>query len=348
MNDASVGERLGQHEIAWYRGGPHVEDQVVAAGQDTREAPMSQGQPRAGEGGLLQVPEHLRPGAPALWLLALVVVADLTIVLATTSWLALLITLVQLPMILGVAVLHSRRCAALSSTTGLLEEVGTHAEEVEAALSRDEETLHEVRATIVGLSLAVHLLAEAEDELPEATRLRLETLHGAELERLERLLTEAPREEPASVPLSEVVDPFVDSVRARGQRVRWSGTGCRVWGRRDEIAEIVHVLLENAARHAPGSEVAVEVSAHRDAVQVRVADHGPGIPPALAPTVFERGVRGADSPGQGIGLHVAQRLSREMGGDLCLEPPVPGAGAAFALTLPVDRAPRDEPRDEVA
>jgi signal transduction histidine kinase len=270
-------------------------------------------------------------------LLAMVVLIDLVVVSATGSWLAMAVTLAQLPLIVLAAVLHARRCSVLDSTAGLLEKVGSHAEEVEAALIRDEETLHEVRATVVGLSLAVHLLQEADDDFPEATRTRLESLHASELERLERLLTEGPREEPRSVALADVVDPFVDSVRTRGQRVLWGGTHCRAWGRRDEIAEIVHVLLENAARHASGADVAVEVSSGNDHVELRVADLGPGVPPELAETLFERGTRGRQSPGDGIGLHLAQRLSREMGGDLRLERSVPGAGAAFALTLPTDR-----------
>jgi len=270
-------------------------------------------------------------------LLAVVVLVDLVVASATGSWLVMAVTLVQLPLVVGAAILHTRRCAALSSTTGLLEEVGSHAEEVEAALVRDEETLHEVRATVVGLSLAVHLLQEAQDDLPRATRERLESLHASELERLERLLTDGPREEPRSVALAEVVDPFVDSVRTRGQRVLWGGTQCRAWGRRDEIAEIVHVLLENAARHASGADVAVEVSSDSGHVELRVADRGPGVAPELAETLFDRGARGRQSPGDGIGLHLAQRLSREMGGDLRLESPVPGVGAAFALTLPANR-----------
>ncbi len=284
----------------------------------------------------------VRAAALVITLLTLLVIADFVLVSAAASWLALLLTLVQLPLIACVGVLHARRCAALSSATGRLEEIGSHAEKVEAALSRDEETLHEVRATIVGLSLAVHLLAEAHDDLPAATRTRLETLHASELERLQRLLTDAPREESRWVALDDVVDPFVDSIRARGQQVLWEGTGCRVWGRRDEIAEIVHVLLENAARHAPESEVRVEVTAGPDRIELRVADRGPGVPPELASTLFERGVRGAGSPGQGLGLHVARRLSREMRGDLCLERSSAQVGAVFSLTLPAERTGRGE------
>ena len=318
------------------------------AGTDTGSSTMPSGterryehrdpDPGAAPPGRAMRSSDLRTAALVPALLAAVVLADLVVVSVTGSWLAMLLTLVQLPFIVGAALLHGRRCSALVSVTDRLQEVGTRAEEAQAALSRDEETLHEVRATIVGLSLAVHLLQESEDDLPEATRLRLETLHASELERLERLLTDSPREEADSVPLAEVIDPFVDSVRARGQRVLWSGTRCHAWGRRDEIAEIVHVLLENANRHAPGADVAVEVSTGPDRVQLRVADHGPGVPPDLAASLFDRGTRGRHSPGEGIGLHLAQRLSREMGGDLELEPCPPGVGAAFSLTLPVDPA----------
>jgi signal transduction histidine kinase len=307
-----------------------------------RELSIERSSPKRHEPGLRPDTEQgihdLRTTAQVPALLALVVLVGLVVVSATGSRLAMVLVLAQLPLIVGVALLHGRRCSALVSATDRLEAAGARAEEVQAALSRDEETLHEVKATIVGLSLAVHLLQEAEDDLPEATRTRLETLHASELERLERLLADGPREEPHSVPLGEVIEPFVDSVRARGQRVLWSGTHCQAWGRRDEIAEIVHVLLENANRHAPGSDVAVEVSAGRDRVELRVADHGPGVPVELASQLFDRGTRGRHSPGQGIGLNLARRLSREMGGDLRLEAPAPGIGAAFALVLPVDRA----------
>lgn len=325
--DTSIDER--EHRGEGHRGG------------GPRSGWVRHEDPLRGSGPLIS--PDLRTVALVPALLAAVILVDLAVVSVTGSWLAMLLTLVQLPFVVGAAVLHGRRCSALVTVTDRLERVGTHADEVEAALSRDEETLHEVRATIVGLSLAMHLLQESHDDLPEATRLRLESLHASELERLERLLTESPREKPQSVSLAEVIDPFVDSVRARGQRVLWSGTRCHAWGRRDEIAEVVHVLLENANRHAPGSDVAVEVSSGRDRVRLRVADHGPGVPPELTDTLFERGIRGRHSSGQGIGLHLAQRLSREMGGELALEPATQEVGAAFTLTLPVDRASAIEP-----
>jgi signal transduction histidine kinase len=46
-------------------------------------------------------------------------------------------------------------------------------------------------------------------------------------------------------------------------------------------------------------------------------------------------VRSPESPGEGIGLPLARRLARGMGGDLRLETPEAGRGATFTLVLPV-------------
>ena len=42
--------------------------------------------------------------------------------------------------------------------------------------------------------------------------------------------------------------------------------------------------------------------------------------------------------GSGLGLYVSRELCRAMDGDLVLEPPVPGRGAAFSIYLPGELA----------
>jgi signal transduction histidine kinase len=101
----------------------------------------------------------------------------------------------------------------------------------------------------------------------------------------------------------------------------------------------VHALLENAARHAPGAAVEVTVDTTDDQVRIGVSDHGPGIPASLRQRLFERGERREESPGHGLGLHIARRLARQMGGDLWLEPGRRGAGFVMRLPLAVQEAP---------
>ena len=116
----------------------------------------------------------------------------------------------------------------------------------------------------------------------------------------------------------------------------------------DALRRILSNLLDNAAKYAPGAppEVSVRAAAtarseswpHRDAVELVVADRGPGVPPGLEEKVFERFFRADDSlarraNGSGIGLSLARGLARGMCGDLTCRPR-PGGGAEFVLVLP--------------
>ena len=98
-------------------------------------------------------------------------------------------------------------------------------------------------------------------------------------------------------------------------------------GRADDIAEVVNVLLENAAVHGGPDAVSVGVSRDLDGhgVTVTVSDQGPGIPPELRERLFDWGVSRPGSPGQGIGLHVAADITHELGGRLELLPTAFGA-----------------------
>ena len=106
----------------------------------------------------------------------------------------------------------------------------------------------------------------------------------------------------------------------------------------------INILLENAATHAADTESRIDVTRDDDNVAIRVADSGPGIPPEVRDGIFEWGVRGDTSAGQGIGLNVGRRLLSEQGGSLTLADPLePGAtvrsstGATFVIRLPAAR-----------
>ncbi len=211
--------------------------------------------------------------------------------------------------------------------------LGSRLADIEAQRRRDAEIIHEARATLHGVSNASRLLTERSDELGRDTTMRLEQLRQAELGRLERLLTRNARQRIETVSIDEVVDPLVDSVALRGHDVQWEPTGESVTGNADDISEVVHILLENATRHAPYSEITVSTARSGDRVTITVSDTGPGVAPHLGVTVFDRGVRSESSEGDGLGLAAGRRIARQMNGDLRL---VMGrtAGAAFAFDLP--------------
>lgn len=196
-----------------------------------------------------------------------------------------------------------------------------------------EEQLHELRASVAGVACAVRLLVRPDSGLTGSRKRRLETMLESELSRLERLLFPSEERKPTGVVVADVIAPVILARRLAGETIEWHTSGGTALCVGDHLAEAVNILLANAAQHASGSRVRVEVTELGEEVQVLVSDEGPGIPPALMERIFEAGFRGGDSGGQGIGLHLARRLTAAQGGSLRVAHR-PGPGAAFVLTLP--------------
>jgi two-component system sensor histidine kinase KdpD len=97
-------------------------------------------------------------------------------------------------------------------------------------------------------------------------------------------------------------------------------------------------LLENAAKYTPAG-TPVEISAHNvpGAVQVSVADRGPGLPPGEETRIFEKFYRGAaaeSGQGVGLGLTICRGIITAHGGRIWAEPRS-GGGIQINFTLPL-------------
>lgn len=96
-------------------------------------------------------------------------------------------------------------------------------------------------------------------------------------------------------------------------------------------------LLENALRFAPAETEIVVAAAigAQGALEVRVVDHGPGVPVEERARIFEEFVQGArrDGEGSGLGLAIVQSLVHAHGGSVWVED-TPGGGATFVCTFP--------------
>ena len=87
---------------------------------------------------------------------------------------------------------------------------------------------------------------------------------------------------------------------------------------------------------APGGRSTVEIAVAGGRLRLTIADHGPGVADEDRGRLFGRFARGSAQnaeDGSGLGLYVARELCRAMGGDLVLEPPAAGRGAAFSVWL---------------
>jgi len=210
--------------------------------------------------------------------------------------------------------------------------LSTRAQLIRRALRQDADP-DTIRSDVDGLVRDTHQLTDILDDL---------------------LLAADPREmtgrEPIDLPA--VAGQAVDSARPLAEE-RGIGLACvassglpPVVGARASLRRAMIALLDNAIRHADG-EVRLTVSRNGRYAVVDVADDGPGLDPAMVPTLFERfATAPADGrPGAhrryGLGLALVSEIAARHGGSVSLvdngQP-----GATFRLRLPVEEAKSQE------
>jgi len=102
------------------------------------------------------------------------------------------------------------------------------------------------------------------------------------------------------------------------------------------VLQILVNLIGNAVRYSPdGGMVWIRTHRDRGTAVIIVADQGKGIAPEDQERIFDKFERvdPSEPGGSGLGLYIARRLARAMGGDLTVDS-APGQGARFMLTLP--------------
>lgn len=129
-------------------------------------------------------------------------------------------------------------------------------------------------------------------------------------------------------------------VRAAAANVRIDRPGVQdtlpATGEFRRVLQILVNLIGNAVRYSPDDGV-IWVRAERegDVAALIVADQGRGIAIEDQARIFEKFERvdTSEAGGSGLGLYIARRLARAMGGDITVDS-APGQGARFLLTLP--------------
>ena len=169
------------------------------------------------------------------------------------------------------------------------------------------------------------ILADVDVELRELTAMANE---------LVALAMDPGDDEPQQqVDLAEIAGRAVERSRRRSQRtIVTSFVPSPVVGRPRQLRRAIDNLLDNANKFS-SPDGTIEVTVVDGRLQVR--DHGPGIPPADLPHVFDRFYRSTASrtlPGSGLGLAIVQATMANHGGR-ALAANHPEGGAVLTLEL---------------
>ena len=145
--------------------------------------------------------------------------------------------------------------------------------------------------------------------------------------------------------VSEALRMWRPEARNKGLRLRVEGASSlpeRVQGDPTRLRQVLNNLISNALKFTPNGSITLRLSAQPTAdggyaVQVAVADTGPGMTPEQVDRLFtpfdqlDAGTARKHG-GSGLGLAISRELARLMGGDL-LASSAPGEGAVFTLQL---------------
>ncbi|HLL93403.1 MAG TPA: response regulator [Spirosoma sp.] len=115
----------------------------------------------------------------------------------------------------------------------------------------------------------------------------------------------------------------------------------------DKWEKILKNLLSNAIKFtSSGGRVAVNCRVEQERVTLTISDTGIGIPAQHLPHIFDRFYQVDTSltrayEGSGIGLALANELTRQLGGTLSVES-MPSVGTSFTVELPIRPTPAGE------
>ncbi len=87
----------------------------------------------------------------------------------------------------------------------------------------------------------------------------------------------------------------------------------------DLLENVFSNLIENAIIHSGCKNIEIDVDERDDEVIITIKDDGRGIPKEIADKIFEWGVKGKESKGSGLGLHLVKRIVERYGGKILLK-----------------------------
>jgi len=214
---------------------------------------------------------------------------------------------------------------------------------------------HELKTPLAVLKMLVPSLRQL-PQLPAAMQAEIAESIEQSLGRLETLITdllESSRLEAGAIALhphavdlvwltQRVLDELAPLLSRKNQRVtlQVEPNLPQVWADSRRVEQVLSNLMGNAIKFAPPeSTIDVQLCPVEGAVQVCVADVGPGVPLEERERIFNKFYTATENKalaGAGLGLFICRELVRLHGGSIWVEER-PGGGSRFCFTLPVVR-----------
>jgi two-component system sensor histidine kinase KdpD len=221
---------------------------------------------------------------------------------------------------------------------------------------------HDLRTPLAGIKLAVTALRRQNKRLPaevqaemletiESYSDRLESLVGNLLD-MSRISSGSAAPLTAPVTWRDAIEEALRGIPDGAIRVDLAQNLPLIDADLGMLERVIANIAENALKYAPGSDVVIVGPASGTAAatlegrpcgELRIVDHGQGVPAANVVSMFEPFQRLDDAPdglGIGLGLAVAKGFTEAMGGQLAAEP-TPGGGLTMVIRLPLSSGPEN-------
>ena len=195
---------------------------------------------------------------------------------------------------------------------------------------------HDLRTPIMRLKLRAELLdddavrCEFNDDLDDLDMM----VKGA----LQHVKDSDIYENPTTIQLDAVIERLIRGAQLAGHDVSYSRSGLTVTTKPLALRRAVGNLLDNALHY--GGKVEISVVEVGEFIEIKIRDHGPGVPEETITSLFQPYIRldhGRDrnKSGLGLGLGIARDIVQTLGGDLQLKNH-PEVGLVATIRLPSD------------
>lgn len=221
---------------------------------------------------------------------------------------------------------------------------------------------HDLRTPLAGIKLAVTALQRQNKRLPEEIKAEMLATIESYSDRLESLVSNlldmsrisSGSAAPLTAPVTwrDAIEDALRGVPGGAIRIDLAPNMPPIDADLGMLERVIANIAENALKYAPESDIVivgpsggsgVATIEGRPCGELRIVDHGHGVPPADLLAMFEPFQRLDDAPeglGIGLGLAVAKGFTEAMGGQLAAEP-TPGGGLTVVIRLPLSTGPEN-------